>query len=161
VIRLDPAIRLPLFIAIFLAIVFVVGHAWENREQAPREYSNECSICHHGGHGQVRAVAPIFGRVGHIALTPEGHRYIIHVLLNGLDGPITAGGAAYNSSMPSFHRLPDDEIARILTFVASQEMPSGGPTFTAADIAEERKHPLSPEEVLLERQKLEQQTPLP
>ncbi|KXV30015.1 cytochrome C552, partial [Gluconobacter japonicus] len=49
----------------------------------------------------------------------------------------------------------------ILTFVASQEMSSGGPTFTAAEIAEERKHPLSPEEVLLERQKLEQQTPLP
>ncbi|GLQ63538.1 hypothetical protein GCM10007867_23830 [Gluconobacter cerinus] len=109
----------------------------------------------------MRAVAPIFGRVGHIALTPEGHRYIIHVLLNGLDGPITAGGAPYNSSMPSFHRLSDDEIARILTFVGGKEMAAGGPTFTAAEIAEERKHPLSPQEVLLERQKLEQQSPLP
>ncbi|EHH67631.1 putative cytochrome c-552 [Gluconobacter morbifer G707] len=144
-----------------MVIVFVIGHAWENRERAAREYSNECSICHHGGHGQVSEVAPIFGRVGPIALTPEGHHYIIDVLLNGLDGPITANGARYDSSMPSFHRLPNDEIARILTFVARQEMTAGGPVFTASEIAQARKHPLSPHEVLQERQRLEHQISIP
>ncbi|MBS1103923.1 c-type cytochrome [Gluconobacter sp. Dm-62] len=143
-----------------MVVAFVVAHAWENRIQAPREYSNECSICHHGGHGQVSEIAPIFGRVGPIAQTPAGHHYLVDVLLYGLDGSITAGGAHYNNSMPSFHRLSDDEIARILTFVASQEMPSGAPTFTAADIAAGRAHPMSATDVLQERQKLDLQTPV-
>lgn len=143
-----------------MVIVFVVGHAWENRVQAPREYSNECSICHHGGHGQVSEIAPIFGRVGPIAQTPAGHHYLVDVLLYGLDGPITAGGTHYNNSMPSFHRLPDDEIARILTFVASQEMPSDAPRFSAADIAAARAHPISATDVLQERQKLDLQEPV-
>ncbi|GBD56894.1 anaerobically induced outer membrane protein [Gluconobacter wancherniae NBRC 103581] len=159
--RIDPAIRLPLLLAILMVIGFVVAHAWENRAQAPREYSNECSICHHGGHGQASEIAPIFGRVGRIAMTPEGHRYITHVLLYGLNGPILANGEPYNNSMPSFGRLPDSEIARILTFVAAQEMPTGAPAFKAADIAEARAHPLSPHDVLLERQQLDQQSPLP
>lgn len=161
VIRIDPAVRLPLLLAISMVVIFVIAHAWENRVQAPREYSNECSICHHGGHGQVSEIAPIFGRVGPIARTPEGHHYLIDVLLYGLDGSIMAGGGHYNSSMPSFHRLPDEEIARILTFVASQEMPESAPTFTAADIAGARAHPMSATDVLLERQTLDQRHPLP
>ncbi|GBR54585.1 c-type cytochrome [Gluconobacter sphaericus] len=159
-IRIDPAVRLPLFLAIFMVAVFVVGHAWENRAQAPREYANECSTCHHGGHGQVSEVAPIFGRVGPIAQTPAGHHYLADVLLYGLNGPITAGDGHYNSSMPSFHRLSNDEIARILTFVASQEIPADAPTFTAADVAAARAHPMSATEVLQERQKLDLQTPV-
>ncbi|MQR97985.1 c-type cytochrome [Gluconobacter aidae] len=159
-IRIDPAVRLPLFLAISMVIVFVIGHAWENRIQAPREYSNECSICHHGGHGQVSEIAPIFGRVGPIAQTPAGHHYLVDVLLYGLDGPITAGGGHYNGAMPSFQRLPNDEIARILTFVASQEMSGSTPIFTAADVAAARTHPMSASEVLQERQKLDLQTPV-
>lgn len=160
-IRPDPTIRLPLFTAIGLVALFVVFHAWNIREQAPREYSNECSICHHGGHGQVHEFAPIFGRVGRIAQTPAGRRYIIDVLLNGLDGPITAGGAPYDGAMPSFQRLSDEELARILTFVAAQEMPSGPPGFTAGEIAQARLRKLSPHEVLLERQALDREEPLP
>jgi mono/diheme cytochrome c family protein len=45
----------------------------------------------------------------------------IRILLNGLSGPITVNGMEYNSVMPGFGPMWDDEkIAAVLTYVRSE-----------------------------------------
>jgi nitrite reductase (NO-forming) len=39
------------------------------------------------------------------------------VLLNGLSGPIKVNGASFNSVMPNFRHLGNDDLSNILTYV--------------------------------------------
>ena len=41
----------------------------------------------------------------------------IGAVLNGLSGPVTVNGAAYDSVMPPMSQLNDDEVANILTYI--------------------------------------------
>ena len=47
-------------------------------------------------------------------------------MLNGLSGPVTVNGSAYNSVMPPMSQLNDDEIANILTYVLNTWGNNGG-----------------------------------
>lgn len=126
-----------------------------------RDYNDHCGICHHGGQGQSNETPPLFGRLGVISTTPEGKRYIIHVLLNGMSGPIVADGRPFSWSMPAFSGLGDAKIARILTWVARQQQGAPGVFFTAKDIAMERQHTMSSASVREERDRLRARQPLP
>ena len=42
---------------------------------------------------------------------------LIEVILNGLEGPITIRGKAYNNTMPSHKFLSDQDIALVLTYI--------------------------------------------
>lgn len=158
---LDRSLRLPLALAAVLALGALADRLYLNRDTGFRLYSKECSICHHGGNGQAAETPPIFGRVNSIARTLEGKRYIVNVLLNGLNGPIKADGKPFDWSMPSFRRLNDDDIAAILTWVTHQRHTGPAVVFTAADIAAQREHPLSSEEVHTAREELGKSQPLP
>jgi mono/diheme cytochrome c family protein len=125
-------------------------------------YANNCGICHQAGGSGVPGQFPqLKERIGQIANTPEGKTYVEHVLLNGLTGAIQAGDQTYAGYMPSFKALPDDQIAAILTYVASLSSVSPAATFTASDIKTARAATLAAPDILKERTTLNAAHPIP
>ncbi|TCS35221.1 cytochrome c553 [Acetobacter aceti NBRC 14818] len=125
-------------------------------------YTANCSLCHQASAaGVVGQFPPLKDRIGTIASTPEGKAYVTHVLLNGLSGMIKAGGNPYMGYMPSFGAQSDENIAAILTYVASLSDVKPAPTFSADEVKKERASSLTPAAVLEERNKLNAAHPVP
>jgi nitrite reductase (NO-forming) len=61
----------------------------------------------------------------------------IHIVLNGLTGPVKVNNATYNSVMPPMSQLNDDEIANILTFVRN-EWGNKGDAVSAVEVKQVR-----------------------
>ncbi len=107
-------------------------------------YQTNCVACHQAnGQGIPGAFPPLAGHVPEL-LAPEGGRtYLSHVLLYGLQGSITVGGQTYNGVMPAWHQLNDEQIADVLTYIATAweneaDLPEGFEPFTAEEIAAQR-----------------------
>lgn len=101
-----------------------------------RLFTNNCSSCHQAsGLGVPNQYPPLAG--SEIVLGQEGWgpNHIVKILLNGLAGPITVKGAAYNGNMPT-HKdlLKDEQIAYILTYVR-QEWGNNAPPISAEGVA--------------------------
>ncbi|MFT8718056.1 c-type cytochrome [Acetobacter sp.] len=125
-------------------------------------YTANCSLCHQvSAAGVPGQFPPLKGRVSSIASTPEGKTYLMHVLLNGLTGTIKAGGGSYTGYMPSFGTQTDENIAAILTYVASLGDVKPAPVFTADDVKAARGAALPPTAILDERNKLNAAHPVP
>jgi mono/diheme cytochrome c family protein len=62
---------------------------------------------------------------------------LIEVILNGLEGPITIRGKAYNNSMPPHKFLSDEEIAQVLTYVR-RTFNNNNDSITAVQVMEVR-----------------------
>jgi len=106
--------------------------------------------------GVPGAFPPLAGRVPEILAAKDGKNYLIAVVLNGLQGEIMAKGQKYNGVMPSFAQLKDEEIAAVLTHIATQwgnKLPQGT-NFTAADVKAARGTKLTPAQVAEMRKKL-------
>ncbi len=81
-----------------------------------RVYTQNCVACHQAeGQGIPGAIPPL---AGSDFLNADEAR-AIGVVVNGLDGPITVNGAAFNSTMPLLE-LSDEDVANVLTFVYSR-----------------------------------------
>ncbi|GAN53303.1 cytochrome c-552 [Tanticharoenia sakaeratensis NBRC 103193] len=158
---IDRSLRLPLLLALLMVVAFVISRCVADRDLGYRNFGDNCGICHHGGTGQAGETPQLFGRVDLIAKTPEGKRYLIDVLLNGLNGPITASGQSYNYSMPSFRRLDDATIAQILSYASAHGQTHPAPVFTAAEVANARHESMPSWKVHDLRDKLAATTPLP
>jgi len=79
-------------------------------------YKGTCSVCHQeSGEGLANVFPPLAGADFLKADLPRA----IGIVLNGLTGPITVNGTAYDSVMPPMSQLNDDEIANILTYVTN------------------------------------------
>lgn len=78
------------------------------------------------------------------------------MLLYGLSGGISVGGAAYNGQMPAWSQLSDEEIAGTLNYILSawEDAPPAEP-YTPEEIVPFRDEPLSTEDVYAPRQTLE------
>ncbi|KXV71036.1 MULTISPECIES: cytochrome c [Acetobacter] len=125
-------------------------------------YNTNCSVCHQAGGAGMPGQFPVLkNRIDKIAATPEGKKYLMDVVLNGLHGPIQAGGAAYAGFMPSLKALSDDDIAAVLTYVASLGDTSPAPTITADDVKAARATPKKGPEVQAERNALNAAHPIP
>ncbi|NHO54108.1 c-type cytochrome [Acetobacter estunensis] len=126
-------------------------------------YNANCSLCHQVGGAGVPGMYPTLkGRIGTIASSAEGKTYVMHVLLNGLSGTIKAGGNSYTGYMPSFVAQTDENVAAILTYVASLGDAKPAPTFTADDVKAARAAgTLAPAAILDERKKLDAVHPIP
>jgi nitrite reductase (NO-forming) len=61
----------------------------------------------------------------------------IAVVLNGLTGPVTVNGKAYNSVMPPMSQLANDEVANLLTYAGNSWGNSMGP-LSAEEVAKVR-----------------------
>ena len=125
-------------------------------------FQSNCSVCHQGNaQGLPGQFPPLAGRLGKIAATPEGKKYVVAVVLNGLIGSITVQGDSYAGFMPSFKTLPDDQIAAIANHVAGLPRGPDSSVFTAADIAAGRRESLTPAAVAEKRKALDALHPLP
>ncbi len=68
----------------------------------------------------------------------DGRQYLVHVLLNGLGGPVVVKGVTYNGLMPPFASLTDDDIAAALNEVLTR--------FNSAALPKDFQ-PITPDEV--------------
>ncbi|MBS0961280.1 c-type cytochrome [Acetobacter thailandicus] len=146
------------FVVLCLAATSLTGCS---KKSPQRLYGMNCGICHHSGDGMPGSVPPVRGRINIIASTPEGKRYLADVLINGLSGAIVVDGKPYDSYMPSFDRLKDEEIATILNWLSARGDTKPAPTLTAADIAEARARHISTPKVSAERAELHKKSLIP
>jgi len=77
-------------------------------------FAGTCSVCHQpNGQGLEGVFPPLAGS----DLLAKDPRRAVHIVLNGLSGPVTVNGKTFNSVMPPMSQLNDDDLANILTFV--------------------------------------------
>lgn len=125
-------------------------------------YNTNCSVCHQAGGAGMPGQFPVLkNRIDKIASSPEGKRYLADVVLNGLHGPIQAGGITYAGFMPSLKALSDEDIAAVLTYVASLSDAKPAPTIAAEDIKAARAVPKKSSEIQAERSALNAAHPIP
>jgi nitrite reductase (NO-forming) len=94
-------------------------------------FNGTCSVCHQSNGQGLEGVFPPLAGSDLLAATP---RRAAQIVLNGLSGPLTVNGKAYNSVMPPMSQLNDDELANILTFVTHSWNNKGPEAFSAAEI---------------------------
>jgi mono/diheme cytochrome c family protein len=119
----------------------------------------QCAGCHQAnGQGIPGAFPPLAGHVADILSKAGGREYLIKVLLWGLQGQIEVKGMKYNGAMPSFAQLKDEEIAAVLTHIATawgdDKKVKDFKPFTPAEVKALRDKKLTPQQVLEERKKL-------
>ena len=77
-------------------------------------YFRYCSTCHQmDGEGDGNRFPPL----AQSDWVNGNKSRLIEVILNGLEGPITIRGKAYNNTMPSHKFLSDQDIALVLTYI--------------------------------------------
>jgi len=102
-------------------------------------YQASCAACHGAqGRGQPGFYPPLAGNPD---LWKDG-RLPILVVLHGLAGPIEVAGARYDSAMPPFGHLSDEQIAAVIGYVRSAW--GGAPAGRAPE-------PITPEAVARQR----------
>jgi nitrite reductase (NO-forming) len=94
-------------------------------------FSGTCSVCHQANGQGLEGVFPPLAGSDLLAATPKR---AVHIALNGLSGPLSVNGKAYNSVMPPMSQLNDDEIANILTFV-THSWGNKGDAFSASEVS--------------------------
>ena len=88
----------------------------EQIEYGEHVFSRECAACHQpNGQGVANAFPPL----ARSDFLNADKRRAIRVVMDGLSGPITVNGAAYDGVMPAL-RLNDEDIANVLTYVYSK-----------------------------------------
>ena len=86
----------------------------------------------------------------------EARDYLPLVVLNGLAGPIVAGGKTFMSAMPPQKQHSDDEIAALATYVFTtlNSAPDGWKDYTSAEISALRERNITHKDLLALRAKL-------
>lgn len=117
-----------------------------------------CAACHMtSGAGLPGAFPPLAGHYPDLLAAQGGRDYAVHVVLFGLQGAITIGGTTYNSVMPPWQQLTDQEIADALNYVSTawgNEPPAGEPALEAGEVAAARGQALSAQQVYESRGRL-------
>lgn len=111
-----------------------------------KETYNTCLACHQAnGEGIAGAFPPLKGNITDLYQAEGGRKYIINVVLYGLQGRIKVENNSYNGIMtPHKDLLSDEEVAAVL----NHELTSWG-----NDALLEEFIPILPSEVALEREK--------
>lgn len=106
-------------------------------------YADNCAMCHQpNGEGGAGLAPPLAKRLAPLAGSAEGQAYLAHVVIGGMAGRITVGGAPFIGAMPSFARLDDASLAAVLTHVLRAFNGAAGATVTPAEVASARAaHP--------------------
>lgn len=88
-------------------------------EIGARVFAKNCALCHQPtGTGIPGQFPPLAGSDW---VKVEGHQRIIRIVLNGISGPITVNGQAFNNTMPPWRDLmKDDEIAGVLSYIRNE-----------------------------------------
>ncbi len=97
-------------------------------------YNGTCSVCHQQNGEGLAGVFPPLANSDYL-MADSGRA--VEIVLNGLVGPVTVNGSAFNSVMPPMSQLNDDEIANILTFTLNS-WGNEGETVDSDDVAKVR-----------------------
>lgn len=104
---------------------------------------NSCLACHQAnGEGLAGAFPPLKGHITDLYQAEGGRKYLINVVIFGLQGKIDVKGTSYNSAMASHNFLSDEQIAAVL----NHELNSWGNDELLANFS-----PILPEEIASER----------
>ena len=95
-------------------------------------YTKNCSSCHQAtGQGLTGTFPPL---AKNDVVTGDPNK-VIHILLNGLNGPIKVNGTSYNNAMPPWKgTLSNAEIAAVITYIRSS-WGNKASAVTEADVA--------------------------
>jgi nitrite reductase (NO-forming) len=80
-------------------------------------YGAVCAACHQPEGQGIAGVFPPLAGSDYLARAPK--EMVIRHVLEGLQGPITVNGVAYNGAMPPLGYLDDAQIAAVLGYVRS------------------------------------------
>ncbi|MDQ2068790.1 c-type cytochrome [Natronospira bacteriovora] len=116
-------------------------------------YQANCMACH-GGEGQGRRghFPPLADHVPEMLGRDGGRAYLIDVILFGVTGETQVQGITYDGYMPGMPQLADQDIARILNYLAhawgnDNELSAGFEPYAAKEIAERRADEKTPGKV--------------
>lgn len=100
-------------------------------------FAARCSMCHQPTAAGLTGQYPrLVGRVGMIAVKPEGRHYLALVLINGMYGRIDVDGQPITGLMPAASGVSDKDIADTLNALVKLKPPAKkAAAFTAAEIA--------------------------
>ena len=154
-----------LFFGVFLTLAAGVSflpaaqQAFDWQQLGEKRYTY-CAGCHGTKMtGLAGAVPPHVGHLPNVVAADGGRRYLINVLLYGLEGDVTILGEPYNAVMPAWGQLTDEEIAAILNFELHAYgndalLPEEFAPIVPAEVAAERGQDLSREDVHALRESL-------
>ncbi len=101
-----------------------------------RRVYNNCMACHQqDGAGLAGQFPPLAGSQWVVG-EPTA---LVRILLQGLQGEVVVAGKTYNGIMPAWERLPDEQIAGVLTYIRQAWNNQASP-ITAEAVALERKN---------------------
>jgi nitrite reductase (NO-forming) len=99
-------------------------------------FMTSCAACHQAsGTGLATTIPPL---AGSDFLVKNDKDRIIDVVVSGMSGPVTVNGTTFNSSMPAWNHLSNDDVANILTYVLNSWGNKGGDV-SPADVARVRQ----------------------
>jgi mono/diheme cytochrome c family protein len=130
------------------------------QELGARVFDANCGICHQqSGQGVAGAFPPLAGHVAESFAQRNGREYLVRLVLFGLEGAIVVNGNTFDSAMPPWAQLSDDEIAAALDHVLSawgndKLLPRDFAPILPSDVAAARGQRLTSGEVLALRREI-------
>lgn len=118
-----------------------ISEAFEEKQQGSLTLSSQiaagkvlfngtCSTCHQP---DGKGIENVFPPLASSDFLMADKIRSIHIVLNGLTGPVRVNGKDFNSVMPAMSQLNDDEIANILTYVRNA-FGNKGEAVTSAEV---------------------------
>ena len=130
------------------------------QEIGARVFDASCSVCHQqNGQGIAGAFPPLAGHVAETFAQRNGREYLVRLVLFGLEGAIVVKGNTFDSAMPPWAQLGDNEIAAALNHVLTawgndKLLPRDFAPILPADVAAARAQRLTAAEVHALRQQI-------
>ena len=136
---------LPALAAVLLGFGPMAGARAQAGEGA-RVFEKVCAACHQADGGVLGEVFPPVRDADYLREDPKR---TIHVVINGLSGPIVVNGVEYDAAMPPMGYLSDEEVAAVLSFLLEEW--NGGGRVTPEEVAAVRagdlaRHPVASDE---------------
>ena len=135
------------------------------QELGARVFDQSCGVCHRpNGLGVPGAFPPLAGHVAESFAQRNGREYLVRLVLFGLEGAIVVKGNTFDSAMPPWAQLGDDEIAAALDHVLTawgndKLLPRDFVPLLPADVAAARAQRLTAAQVLALRHEIIPGTP--
>lgn len=123
------------------------------QEAGPKVYMNTCMGCHMaGGEGVPGGFPSLAGHALDLLALKGGRDYLARLALFGLEGPIAVKGKVFDSAMPGWAQLGDNDVASVLTYVVNgfgndKFLSKTFKPFTSREIKAARGKPMNPMDV--------------
>ncbi len=125
-------------------------------------FDNNCSACHQAsGAGIPATFPPLAGYVPKfLDKGADGRTTLMHIVLFGMTGQISADGQSYNSTMPTWGKiLSDQQVTDVLNYITTawgndKAEPKDFKPFTLDEVKKAAGANLTPDQTRQERAKL-------